>query len=159
MFRVGGAAIEYVAEVPAIGRPNRWLNPAAVADFDGDGRTEIAFVETPHNGGSLLLYEYAGRRLRREQRIAGFSNHAIGAREQDMAAVVDWNGDGVADLALPDAARRAIRVVSFTAGQFRELATLSHDRAIVTAVLSAAIGGRARVVYGLADGRLVVAGP
>ena len=45
-----------VAETPPIGRPHAWLNPAGVADFHGDGATEIAFVRQPHVLGNLELW-------------------------------------------------------------------------------------------------------
>jgi len=35
-FRVEGYRLEWVAETPPIGVAHRWLNPAGVADFDGD---------------------------------------------------------------------------------------------------------------------------
>ena len=33
-----------IAETPHIGRSNRWLAPIGAADFDGDGRVEVAFI-------------------------------------------------------------------------------------------------------------------
>ena len=37
-----GDALAISAQSPAIGMPNRWLNPVAVAYLDGGGRAEIA---------------------------------------------------------------------------------------------------------------------
>ena len=156
-----GAALEPAAEGDPIGISNRWLNPAGAADFDGDGAPEVAYVETPHIGGTLRLFAYADGRLTQEAAARGFSNHAIGAREQDQAAVIDWNGDGVADLAVPDARRRQLRVVTFAGGTFAELARIDNARPIVTAVLPARLdrAGQISVVYGLADGTLVAVRP
>ncbi|MDE0726562.1 MAG: VCBS repeat-containing protein [Alphaproteobacteria bacterium] len=47
VFRVVGNRLEWVTETPPIGMAHRWLNPAGVADFDGDGRLELALVVTP----------------------------------------------------------------------------------------------------------------
>jgi len=140
---------------PPIGRAHRWLNPAVAADLDGDGRIEVAYVETPHIGGTLRLYEFGAAGLNPDGAVTGFSNHGIGSREQDMAAPLDWNADGVVDLALPDASRRSLRVMSFAGGIDTELARIEHDAPIATAVL--AVGNA--VVYGLADGTLVRAAP
>jgi len=87
----------------------------------------------------------------------GFSNHAIGSREQDQAAVVDWNGDGVADLAVPDARRRQLRIVTFAGGTFKDLERIDNPQRIVTAVLPTRFDQSARIaiVYGLADGTLI----
>jgi hypothetical protein len=42
LLAVGKDGLEIVAETPPIGQPFRWLNPAGVADFDGDGVLDLA---------------------------------------------------------------------------------------------------------------------
>ena len=157
VLEASGDALELAAVAKPIGRANRWLNPAGAGDFDGDGRIEVAYVETPHIGGTLRLYEYKDRRLTEDGAARGFSNHAIGSREQDQAAVVDWNGDGIVDLLVPDARREQLRVVTFAGGKFAELERIANPRRIVTAVLPIQLGDSVRptVVYGLDDGTLV----
>ena len=156
---VGASAdgLRLIAEAPAIGRPNRWLNPVGVADFDGDGENEAAVVTTPHIGGTLKLYSLDGESLREDHSRYGFSNHVLGSRELDMGAIIDVNGDGVPDLLIPDERRRTLRVVTFAGGQFRELARFPHEAPVVTALMVANVDGKGApdVVYGLADGTLV----
>lgn len=153
-------------ETPAIGLANRWLNPAGVADFDGDGDTEIAYVETPHIGGTLRFISLTSEGLVEERALEGFSNHAIGSRELDMAAVIDWNGDGVLDLALPDASRSRLQIVSAAGGKARVIASLPEDGSrhkarITTAVVASDLDsdGAAELFYGLSDGTLILAKP
>ena len=161
VLEVNGDVLEIAAEAEPIGLSNRWLNPAGAGDFDGDGRLEVAYVETPHIGGTLILYEYRDRRLIKDGAARGFSNHAIGSREQGQAAVADWNGDGVPDLLVPDARRRALRIVTFAGGKFKELERIANPQPIVTAVLPARFGKsqRVTVVYGLADGTIIAISP
>ena len=153
--------IEHLAETPPIGIANRWLNPAGAADFDGDGRVEIAYVETPHIGGTLRVWELVDGKLHPEQAVAGFSNHAIGSRELDLSAVLDWNADGVPDLAVPANGRRSLRIVTFAGGTFAELDTVPHNAEIVTAILATDLDadGKPELLYGLEDGRLMLARP
>jgi hypothetical protein len=146
------------AETEPIGRPYRWLNPAGVGDFDGDGGLEIAYVETPHMVGILHILSLTGERWRHEGRLTGFSNHALGSRALGLSAVLDLDGDGAEELLLPAAGRRALRVISFAGGRFRELGAIDHRAAIVTdfQVRDRDRNGRADIAYGLADGTLVV---
>ena len=63
---------------PFIGQPNRWLAPAGIADFDGDGRVEIAYVDRPHLLGELVFVRLEGDRLVETARLPGLTNHRIG---------------------------------------------------------------------------------
>ncbi len=114
-----------VAEGEPIGRANRWLNPVGAGDFDGDGRVETAHVETPHIGGSLILSRRQGARLVEVRRESGFFNHRMGSPILGLSAVLDANDDGVPDIIVPDENRRAIRIVTFAGGRFRQLARIA----------------------------------
>jgi hypothetical protein len=52
-----------LAETPPIGTPNRWLNPAGIADFSGEGAVEIALVRMPHALGRLELWRWSAGKL------------------------------------------------------------------------------------------------
>lgn len=67
-----------IAETPHIGRTNRWLAPVGAADFDGDGRIEVAFVDRPHLAKVLRVFEWDGAGLVLETEIEGLTNHRIG---------------------------------------------------------------------------------
>lgn len=95
-LRLGAGArqpvLAQLAGSPFIGTANRWLNPVGVADFDGDGRLDIAAVLTPHLGGVLTLYRYQPPSLEPVASAAGFSNHRNGSSEQQLAAIVHRPG-------------------------------------------------------------------
>jgi hypothetical protein len=155
---IAGGRLQPLAGSAPIGTPQRWLNPIGAADFDGDGEVEIAAVVTPHIGGWLTLYRRAAGRLTIVRREPGFSNHAIGTDELGLAAMIDANGDGVVDLAVPGADRRTLRIVTFAGGQFHELQRIGHSAPIGSAVIAADLNGNGQqeLVYALADGTLVV---
>ncbi len=99
-----------IAETPAIGTPNRWLNPVGegAGDFDGDGRLELAYIETPHIGGTLHILRLEGGRLERVTGLRGLSNHRFGSRWQKLALIHDLDDDGRDDILAPAQDRRAL---------------------------------------------------
>ncbi len=58
---VDGKLKERAATAP-LRLANRWLSLAAIADFRGDGRRQIAVVKTPHIGGILEILALRGGR-------------------------------------------------------------------------------------------------
>lgn len=105
---------------PAIGRGFRWLNPVGVADFDGDGRREAAYVETPHIGGVLTVLRQKGGRLEIAARAQTYSTHKIGSTSLDLAAIADLDGDGAAEIILPNQVHDRLAVVGMTGARLVE---------------------------------------
>jgi hypothetical protein len=67
-----------IAQTPHIGQTRRWLAPVGAADFDGDGRMEVAFVDRPHLAKTLRVFEWDGAGLVLDAELAGLTNHRIG---------------------------------------------------------------------------------
>jgi len=131
---VRNGKLDILAEADPIGTANRWLNPVGAGDFDGDGQVEIAYVQTPHIGGILKLVRWNGPHLDLIQDRYGYSNHAIGSRELGLAAIVDADGDGIADLIVPGVRRDTLHVVSFKGGRLKNLAKVELDAPIQSAL-------------------------
>ncbi|HEV2553424.1 MAG TPA: hypothetical protein VGV17_06685 [Bosea sp. (in: a-proteobacteria)] len=117
VYRIGRHAIEPLAEGPAIGQRNRWLNPVGVADFTGSGQAMLAAVVTPHLAGSLRLYRLAGAALVEVSRIDGFTNHRLGERDLDLARIGDIDGDGTPDIVMPSLSRQDLAAIGFKGGR------------------------------------------
>lgn len=118
------------ATTPFYGRPNRWLNVAAIAPFAGGDALQIAYVETPHIGGVLRLLSFEDGRLTELASATGFSNHAIGSPVLDLAEAVDF-GAGRPTLAIPANGRERLRVVEFVEGDWIERAVFDLDAEIL----------------------------
>jgi hypothetical protein len=147
---------EIVAETPPIGQPHAWLNPAGIADFDGDGKIDIALVRMPHVLGTLELWTWADKRLRKLAELADTANHVAGTRAIAMSAAADFDGDGIADLAVPSLDRSRLHIISF-APTAREIAGVALPAKVVTNIALVAVpSGPPALVAGLADGSLVV---
>ncbi|MCW9034609.1 MAG: VCBS repeat-containing protein [Alphaproteobacteria bacterium] len=139
---------QIIAETDPIGLSNRWLNPVGVADFDGDGKVEVAAVITPHIGGTLKLYGFKEGKFFLKYAQEGFSNHAYGSRELGMSAIGDVNMDGIPELFIPDENRRDIRVVSFKGNAFQQLTRIKGSGPI-TGPLEFVPGKRPQLTYSL----------
>ncbi|MEO1549132.1 MAG: VCBS repeat-containing protein [Pseudomonadota bacterium] len=73
-----GLRLIKIAETPHIGRQNRWLAPAGIADFDGDGQLDVAFVDRPHLARTLRVVTPRNGRFVQIAAAPGHSNHRIG---------------------------------------------------------------------------------
>jgi hypothetical protein len=144
-----------VAETPPIGHPQAWINPAGVADFDGDGATDIAVVRQPHVVGKLELWSWRDGQLHKTAEVADVANHFIGSHVLGMSAVADFDGDGRPDLAVPSLDRRSLRLIAF-APQPRDIARVKLDAPIVTNIATIHFRGRVALVAGLQNGQLVL---
>lgn len=67
-----------VAATPFIGRRHRWLAPVGVADLDGDGTVEIAYVDRPHLAAILRVWRYRDGALHEVAASPGLTNHRLG---------------------------------------------------------------------------------
>lgn len=81
-----------IAATPHIGRTNRWLAPIGIADLDGDGLVEIAYIDRPHLAKTLRVWRYVNGELQPIADLPGLTNHRIG--ERDIGGGIRNCGDG-----------------------------------------------------------------
>ena len=103
-----------------IGRGFRWLNPVGIADFNGDGNLEAAYVQTPHIGGILKIVHLQNEKLSLLEKRSGYSTHAIGSIHLDLSAIADLDNDGAAEIILPDQFHRELVALSLQGGTLVE---------------------------------------
>jgi hypothetical protein len=99
----------------------RWLNPVGAADFIGNGRTQIAVVNSPRVNSYLELYEFIEGQLALEQRFYGYSNHVYGTTNTRASVVVDFNQDGRTDMIIASNDLQTLSILSNREGRFTKL--------------------------------------
>jgi hypothetical protein len=102
VYREDGSLL---AEGDPIGQGYRWRHQLAAAQFIPGGAMEIAAVRTPHIGGVVEIYALKNNRLEVAVTLPGYSSHQIGSRNLDSALAVDFNGDGLVELVVPNQAQ------------------------------------------------------
>jgi hypothetical protein len=93
---------ERLAEGPKMGRAYRWRHQIGYLNLGPEGENELVVVRTPHIGGVVEYYQYSDGNLTIGAEFAGITSHTIGSRNLDMAALGDFDGDGVNELLLPN---------------------------------------------------------
>lgn len=154
-FSVENGALTLKAKTPFIGRPYRWLNPAGIGDFDGDGRMDVAFVAMPHLVKQLEVWSLEKGRFVRWGQFGNFSNHRNGSRHTGMSAQADFNGDGIIDLVLPAGDRQSIRFVTLAKRKSRAIKTAPLPSAADGTFILEEKAGSYSLLVPLADGNTV----
>jgi hypothetical protein len=67
-----------IAATPHIGRSNRWLAPIGIADLDGDGFIELAYIDRPHLAKTLRVWRFMDGGVSPVADLPRLTNHRIG---------------------------------------------------------------------------------
>ena len=113
-------SLAQLAQTPFIGTRFRWLALVGAADLDGDGVTEIAYVDRPHLAKTLRVWSYltqsdGSKALVQRADYVGVTNHRIG--EVDIAGGIRDCGAGP-QMIVASANWRDLLAVSFD-GDFK----------------------------------------
>lgn len=132
----------------AIGTPHRWLNPIGFGDFDGDGRLEIAVVQTPHIGGTVKLYRLVGATFALLAERGYYSTHVLGSTDLGLGQVISLGQRDA--LLLPNQERDHLVVLALRNGHLAEIARVALGARLASGLEP---GAPSAWRFRLADGR------
>ncbi|WP_299551679.1 VCBS repeat-containing protein [uncultured Tateyamaria sp.] len=112
-----------ITETPHIGTSNRWLAPLGAADLDGDGVTEIAYIDRPHLAKTLRIWRFEDGTLTSAADLRGLTNHRIG--EVDIAGGIRTCA-GVPEMILATANWSDLVAIRWDGSQFQRM-NLGND--------------------------------
>jgi hypothetical protein len=124
IYKIADNALIEFAWVDEIGTPNRWLNIVAVYDLDGNGSTELAWIQTPHIGGILKVATIRAGKLQPTAEIAHYSNHSIGERNLCLSVVT--HSENSTNFYVPTQDRTQIVGFNFIGGAIQRTETIEH---------------------------------
>lgn len=155
VYGMVSGSLRQIAETPHMGRAYEWLNIAGIADFNGDGKKDIAIVEKPHDEGRVSYWTFNGKVMERMAYIDGFSNHVSGLNAMHLSAVVS-HPEGYNYLILPTMARTQISALRLNGGEVEQMWSERLPGAVQTGfgVVRSEIG--AVFFAGVSGGRLVM---
>lgn len=78
VYGLRNGKLHKLAATQNIGQAFRWLAPVGIADFNGDGQNDVAYVETPHLGKILRVVTFENGELIQIAAVKGVTNHRIG---------------------------------------------------------------------------------
>jgi len=112
-----------IAATPHIGQTNRWLAPIGVADLDGDGMIEIAYIDRPHLAKTLRVWRFMDGALEPVADLPGLTNHRIG--ERDIGGGIRDCGNGP-EMITANADWTQVMATTLTDGQLTTRAIGAH---------------------------------
>ena len=135
VYRFKDGALHKTA-TPNIGRKFRWLAPVGIADFNGDGDMDVAYVDRPHLAKILRVWTWRDGALHEIATMMGVTNHLI--RQDFITGGVRDCGDG------PEMVVADGRMVRLLAVRFEGENLVSKDLGYFTniAMLEAAMACR-----------------
>jgi hypothetical protein len=103
-----------IGDSTAIGQGYRWRHQIVVAPFGPNREVELVDVRTPHLGRVIEFFQLKGSELVLTASYQGYTSHAIGSRNLDMALAADVDGNGRPELVLPNPEMTALGVIGRT---------------------------------------------
>lgn len=124
IYKIVDGTLNEFAWVDEIGTQNRWLNIVAVYDLDGNGSTELAWIQTPHIGGVLKVASIEAGKLEPLSEVFHYSNHSIGERNLCLSVVT--HSENSTNFYVPTQDRTQIIGFNFMGGTIQRTETIEH---------------------------------